>query len=162
MVQPTADEINKQNLAICIRNGDRIDIAIAIPYSLNNGSIELPACAAADRHRRGSLPGAFAWIIVARAACFWFRGGFGWTCQRASSAIPDCQIHAELIPRTGAAARIETAHHSAARRVFTAGGGMQCRAAALAGETALHWWLSDAGGVSQIDAVDVPSGSAAI
>jgi hypothetical protein len=121
----------------------------------------LPACAAAGQHRRGCLPGAFAWIIVARAACFWFSGGVGWTCQRASTAILDCPIHAELIPRTGAARRVDTAHHIAARGVFTARGGVQCCAAALAGETALHWWTSDAVKVSLKDAGAVPANSAA-
>ena len=150
-----------QAVAICIRNGDRIDIAIAIPHSLNHVSIELPACAAAGQHRRGGLPGAFAWIIVARAACFWFSGGVGWTCQRASAAILDCPIHAELIPRTGAARWVDTAHHIAARGVFTAGGGVQCCAAALTGETALHWWTSDAVEVSLKDAGTVPTEIAA-
>ena len=113
------------------------------------------------QHRRGGLPGAFAWIIVARAACFWFSGGVGWTCQRASAAILDCPIHAELIPRTGAARWVDTAHHIAARGVFTAGGGVQCCAAALTGETALHWWTSDAVEVSLKDAGTVPAEIAA-
>ena len=151
-----------QAVAISVRNGDRIDIAIAIPHSLHNGSIELPACAAAgDCHWRSGLVSAFAWIIVARAACFWFSGGVGWTCQRAFAAILDCPIHAELIPRTGAARRVDTAHHIAAFGVFTAGGGVQCCAAALSGETALHWWSSDAVEVSHKDAGAVPTDSAA-
>lgn len=149
-----------QAVAICIGNGDRIDIAIAGPHSLDYDSIQLPACTAAGQHRRGCLPGAFAWVIVARAAYFWFSGGVGWACQRASAAILDCPIHAELIPRTGAARRVDTAHHIAARGVFTAGGGVQCCAAALTGETALHWWTSDAVEISFKDAGAVPTDSA--
>lgn len=115
-----------QAVAIRIRNGDRINVTIAVPYSLDHISVQLPACSAArDCHRRGGLTSAFTWVVVARATCFRFYGGVCWTCQRACAAVLHGPLHAELIPRTRAARGIDPTHHIAACGVFATGGGVQ-------------------------------------